>query len=282
MPRPRYLILTTGLIVIAVFGTGCTPLLFQPLREHRFDPAQAGIVYEEEWFESEDGVRLHGWFLPAPHEPHGAVLFLHGNAENISTHINSVWWLPQAGYDVLLFDYRGYGKSEGQATLAGLHLDAQAALRRLLAREAERTDRIAVFGQSLGAAIAVSMLARAPESRRVRALAVEGIFPEYRAIARDKMAGFWLTAPFNRLLAYTFDNRFKPGEDITRLPRLPLLVIAGTHDPIVPAVYGRRFHAMAPQPKTYWEIPHIPHIGAFLAPARRARFVRWLEEAMAE
>ena len=78
---------------------GCTGLVFQPMRQLVLTPDQIGLDYREVAFETEDGVRLHGWFLPAASARRGSVLFLHGNAENISTHIASVAWMPAAGFD---------------------------------------------------------------------------------------------------------------------------------------------------------------------------------------
>ena len=83
-------------------------------------PARIGLAYQDVYLPTPDGVRLHGWYLPAQGEARGTLLFLHGNAENISTHIASVYWLPAQHYNVLLIDYRGYGESTGTPTLPGL------------------------------------------------------------------------------------------------------------------------------------------------------------------
>ncbi len=174
---------------------GCTGVIFQPMHQLVLTPDQIGLDYEEVEFEAADGVPLHGWFLPAQAPRRGSILFLHGNAQNISTHIASVAWLPAQGFDVLLFDYRGYGESEGSPSLAGLHLDFEAALQALLARPEIERDRVIVFGQSLGGSLAITALAASPLRHQVRALIVEGAFTSYRALAREKLADFWLTWP---------------------------------------------------------------------------------------
>ncbi|NIV36441.1 MAG: alpha/beta fold hydrolase, partial [Anaerolineae bacterium] len=139
----------------------CTGLFYQPDRTLYHTPAELRLAYEEVFFHAADGTRLHGWWLPAESEtPRATVLFLHGNAENISTHIASVHWLPAAGYAVFLFDYRGYGRSEGMPTPAGVALDAQAALRYLVEQRGLRDRSLVVFGQSLGGAIAIDTVAR--------------------------------------------------------------------------------------------------------------------------
>ena len=146
----------SGLVLLALGLAGCTGVVFQPMRELILTPDEIGLAYREISFTAADGVCLHGWFLPAKAPRRGSILFLHGNAQNISTHIASVAWLPADGFDVLLFDYRGYGRSEGSPSLPGLHLDFAAALEALFAHPKIDPDRVVVFGQSLGAALAIS------------------------------------------------------------------------------------------------------------------------------
>jgi fermentation-respiration switch protein FrsA (DUF1100 family) len=115
--------------LVSLLLAGCTGLIFQPLSQHLLTPDRLGLAYRDIRFTAADGVSLHGWFLPATAPRQGSVLFLHGNAQNISTHIASVAWLPGAGFDVFLFDYRGYGRSAGEPSLDGVHLDFSAAPR---------------------------------------------------------------------------------------------------------------------------------------------------------
>ncbi|HKJ87186.1 MAG TPA: alpha/beta fold hydrolase, partial [Gammaproteobacteria bacterium] len=102
------------LVLLIPLLAGCTSLFFYPDREMVLNPATLGLGFERVAFPSTDGVRLHGWYLPAETErTGGTVLFLHGNAENISNHLRIVDWLPERGFNVFLFDYRGYGRSQG-------------------------------------------------------------------------------------------------------------------------------------------------------------------------
>jgi len=101
-------------------------------------PDELGLAYQGVRFSADDGVELYGWFLPAKDRASGTILQLHGNAENISTHFASVAWLPAQGFNVFVFDYRGYGASEGVPTLEGAQKDIDAAMRTLLARPTSR------------------------------------------------------------------------------------------------------------------------------------------------
>ncbi len=264
-------------LLALVLGLGlaaCTSLAFHPTRDYVLTPDQIGLAYRDVAFQAADGVRLHGWFLPARGPRIGSVLFVHGNAENISTHIGAVAWLPAAGFDVLLFDYRGYGSSEGEPSLAGLQLDFEAALATLLDMPEADSDHVVVFGQSLGGALAITALAASPDRERVRALVVEGAFTSYRDLAREKLAGFWPTWPLQWPLGLTIDDQYRPIDAIGTLAPMPILVIQGEADRVVPAHHGQALFAAAGEPKTLWLLPETGHIQALAraleprAPAR--------------
>jgi fermentation-respiration switch protein FrsA (DUF1100 family) len=267
----RLVVLMLGLALPA-----CTSLVFHPTREHVLTPDQIGLAYRDVEFQAADGVRLHGWFLPARAPRIGSVLFAHGNAQNVSSHIGSVAWLPAAGFDVLLFDYRGYGSSEGEASLAGLQLDFEAALDAMLGTIETDRDHIVVFGQSLGGALAITALADSPNRGRVRALVVEGAFTSYRDLAREKLAGFWLSWPLQWPLAFAIDDQYRPIEAIGTLAPMPVLVIQGETDVVVPAHHGEALFDAAGVPKTLWLLPETGHIQALALPEIRARLLDYL------
>jgi uncharacterized protein len=275
----RALPILTGL---ALALGGCTGLIFQPMRELVLTPDQIGLDYQEVDFAAADGVRLHGWYLPASAPRRGSILFLHGNAQNISTHIASVAWLPAQGFDVLLFDYRGYGRSGSSPSLPGLHLDFEAALETLLARPGTDPDRVVVFGQSLGGSLAITALAASPRREQVQALIVEGAFTSYRALAREKLAGLWLSWPFQVPLGLTIDDRYRPVDVIGELAPLPLLIVHGEDDQVVPREHATALYEAARPPKTLWLVPGAGHIAAFAAPANRNELVDYLTRTLPE
>jgi fermentation-respiration switch protein FrsA (DUF1100 family) len=259
---------------------GCTSVFFQPMHGHVATPEVIGLAYEDVYFESADGVRLHGWFIPAPGAAAGTVFFLHGNAENISTHIGSVYWLPKQGFNVFLPDYRGYGLSQGTPTMPGVMSDIEAAFVTLLARPDVDPQRIVVFGQSLGGSLAISYVARSPQRDHIRALAVESAFSDFQGIAQEKLASFWLTWPFQWLPAFTIDNSYSPLLAIDRVAPIPLLLIYDERDIIVPPQHGRDLYERAREPKALWTVPEAGHIEAMRAPENRARFVAWMRKLL--
>lgn len=271
----RYLILLT-----LVTLTGCTHLVFQPMRQHVLDPAQIKLKAEDQWIKTSDGITLHGWWLPHQGKEQGTILLLHGNAENISTHIGSVWWLPQYGYNVLLFDYRGYGRSEGEPSLAGIHLDMASALESLFKRQDIDTHSIVVLGQSMGGATAITGLAESPYRDQVRGLVVEGTFTSYRRLTRELLDRSWLTWLFQWPLSFTIDDSYRPIDSIRKLDSIPVLIIHSRDDEVIPFHHGEELYAAATGRKTLWALDHVRHIAAFTEEANRQRLLVYLKEIL--
>ena len=268
------------IVLLAAALAGCNGVFFYPDRAERLSPDQLGLKYENVYFSAHDGTRLHAWFLPAQGKPRGTILFLHGNAENISTHIMSVHWLPARGFNVFLLDYRGYGASQGEPTDAGVQQDVDAAMRTLLARPDVDPDHIVVFGQSLGGSIAIYNVAHSPYRAHIRGLAVESAFASYRGIACEKLADFWLTWPLQYPLSWLISDKYSPAAAVAQISPIPLLIIHGDDDPIVPVANGERLFALAREPKQLWIVPKDGHIEAFRHPGYRDRFVIWLKQVL--
>ena len=276
-PTPRAISVLP--LLIALLTAGCTHLFFHPIKPHVLDPNQLGLPVQDIYITTADGMRLHGWRLDAKPPVKGTILFFHGNAENISTHIGNVWWLPEYGFNLVLVDYRGYGRSDGAPTLDNVHNDAAAALAHVFNMENVDPEKIAVFGQSLGGAVAITTLAHSPYGQQVRALVLEGTFADYRQITREKLGGFWLTWPLQIPLSYTVSNRYRPMDDISRIDT-PILIIHGQADTIIPPHHAEQLFAAARQPKQLWQVPETGHIQVFAQEEHRQRLADYLEQVM--
>lgn len=265
---------------LSVALTGCTSLFFQPQNKEYLTPNEIGLPYQDVYFPGEKGQMLHAWWLPAKGSAAGTVLFLHGNAENISTHIASVYWLPAQHYNVLLLDYRGYGASQGEPSVAGALDDINRAMQHLLQRSDVDPERIVVLGQSLGGALAIYYVAHSPYRHNIKALIVESSFSSYRHIAREKLASLWLSWPLQWPLSFTIDDTFSPLYVIDQISPIPLLLIHGDKDLVVPLHHGQELFGAARQPKEFWLIPEGGHIEAFRRKANQEKLVLYLQKVL--
>ena len=267
-------------LLAALVASGCTGAFFHPDRTLVQSPDRVGVRYEPVTLRAADGVELVAWFMPATGKTHATVLFLHGNAENISTHFMNVAWMPAEGFNVLALDYRGYGGSAGTPSLPGMQLDIDAALAALLARPDVDARHIVLFGQSLGGALAIHYGARGAHRGAVRAVVAESAFADYRTIASEKLAASVLTWPFQWLPALVVDNDYSPLASIGAVSPLPLLLIHGEADAIVPPHHAQRLYETARQPKELWLLPGVGHIQSMRDAALRRRVADYVRRVV--
>ena len=265
------------LLLVSFCMVGCTHVFFQPHSVLVETPARFGLEYQPLDITTEDGKVLFAWFFPARGEARSTVLYLHGNAENISTHFANVAWLPAAGFNVLALDYRGYGASEGKPSLPGVQLDIDAAMRTLLAREDVDPERIIIFGQSLGAALAIHYAAHSAHRQSIRAVVADSPFADYRRIAREKLAAFFLTWPFQWMATAAVNNDYSPEASVRLLSPIPLLLIHGERDLTVPPHHSQRLYDRAAQPKDLWVVPDSGHIQSMMIRSVRDKLAVFLE-----
>jgi uncharacterized protein len=273
--RLRHRSWRVALLALAAVLCGCTSLFLQPDHQTYFGGRGPGTPTEDVWLATPDGLRLHAQWLPTRTAPRATILFLHGNAENLSSHISAVAWLPAQGYAVLALDYRGYGRSEGSASVDRLHDDAMLALRWLIARDGDAGGSVIVYGQSLGAAVAINLVARADAATRSRigAVIADSGFAGYRGIAREKLAEAWLTWPLQWPLSLLVSDAWSPLPVVDRISPIPLLLIHGERDAVVPLHHAEQLYKRACEPKTLWRVPGGQHIDAVRRADLRARLL---------
>jgi fermentation-respiration switch protein FrsA (DUF1100 family) len=221
-------------------------LLYFPSRALHTTPAAIGLAHRDLAFDTEDGERLHGWWVPAPGGPaRGHLLHFHGNAGNIADRVPELTLLAALGLDVLLFDYRGYGRSSGRPSEAGTYRDARAARAALLAQDGVRPERIFYVGESLGGAVAVSLALEAPPG----GLVLRSTFTSVRAMGRRH---------YPLVPSVAVPDAYPTLERIAGL-RCPLLVVHGMADEIVPLSHAQALVAAAPEPKRLVAVPGVGH-----------------------
>jgi len=266
-------------------STGCASRLFYfPDARVYQRPTAEGYAYEEVSFASRDGTRLTGWLVWAPGEARGTVVHFHGNAQNMTAHYSFVDWLPRAGFNLFVFDYRGYGVSEGEPARLGVYEDSLAAIRYVQQRSDIDTNRIVLLGQSLGGANALAAVGRG-DVTAVRAIAAEASFYSYRSIVRDKIGQMPVAGWFKWPLSFlVIGNRYSPGPVVDRIAPIPVVFIHGTADRVIPFHHSEKLHEEAREPKALWPVPGGGHTEAFLrfGSEFRPRLIRFYEEALGE
>jgi fermentation-respiration switch protein FrsA (DUF1100 family) len=233
--------------------------IFFPERELGRLPSDVGLPYEDVGFPAADGVRLHGWWIPGTRRE--TVIWFHGNAGNIGDRVGDLGLLQESvGTNVLLFDYRGYGRSDGRPSESGLYADARGALAYVRSREDVERSRIVFFGRSLGSAVAVELATR----RSPWGLILESPFTSVRDMARAVLPG-----PLASLVPAQFDTLDRIGR-----VRCPTLFLHGDRDEVVPYEQGLRLHAGAPAPKTFHAVVGAGHNDTFVV-GGRSYFACW-------
>ncbi len=231
-----------------------------------WDPSPYGVQAEDVWFSRGDGPELHGWWIPCK-RARGTILYCHGNSGNITNRIGVYRYMQRLKVNVLAFDYRGYGRSEGKPSEDGLYEDARTAHDYLTDTIDEDARRIVAFGHSLGGAVAIDLACQRP----LAGLIAQSTFTSAREMARVRFP----TVPMH----WVASNHFRSLEKITTLEGLPKLVIHGTGDETIPYELGERLFDAAAGPKEWYSVPRAGHndvyrFGGFRYLWKVSRFVR--------
>src|SRR3989337_2741413 len=271
-----FLLLTLHLSLFTVFYD-CSSVFFYPQKELIDNPYLKQVSYEDIFFITSDAVKLHGWHIKAKGKSQGIIVQLHGNAENISTHVNSVLWLASEGYDIFTFDYRGYGRSEGGPSLDGVPRDSRGAFKTVLKLPDINKERIFILGQSLGGAIAVYTVAASPYKNQIKAVIIDSAFSSYRGIAREKLSQFILTWPLQYPLSFLINDYYSPVKWIKQVSPIPILILHGKQDSIVPFHHGDILYREASSPKDIWITETEGHIQSLVEKEQRDKLIKYLE-----
>ena len=228
--------------------------VYYPERVLSVDPGNIGLYFESVSFETMDRVKLSGWFVPSE-SARGVILFCHGNAGNISHRLESIQIFHRLGLDVFIFDYRGYGQSEGKPTEDGTYKDAEAAWRYLIEEHQAHPKEVIIFGRSLGGAVAAWLA----QHHTPGALILESTFTSFPNIAST----LYPYLPVKLLLRYKYNT----AEYLDRA-NCPVLIVHSRDDEIMPFSQGERLFELAKEPKEFLEITGT-HNDGFITSGKR-------------
>ena len=227
---------------------------YYPNRTLYVDPDRTGLPYEIVHYPSANGRTLYGVYFPAVGQSKGVIVHFHGNYGNISNHFPLALFLVRQGFDVLAFDYEGYGASEGHPTPQHLLDDGIASVRYAQARD--HTLKVGIFGQSLGGSTAIGVAAREP---LVKAAVIESAFSGHRAMSRvvlKRSVWLWPLVPF---APFFLSTRYDAIDVVDNIAPRPILFIHGDADKIVPVAMSQNLYAAAKDPKELWIVPGAGH-----------------------
>jgi len=251
--RAMFLLATLILLILAgilFYSQLENRLIFYPDRGLDDSPSNWNLLYRDILLKTKDGEKLHCWFFPLTGE-RPVLLFYHGNAGNISHRIENVEHFVNRGVSVFLLSYRGYGKSTGRPSEKGIYVDGLAAYDYLTKTEGIPPARIALFGRSLGGAVAIEVAMQ----RAVRCIVVESTFTSLKDMSKT-IFPWALFSPF-------IPNHYDNGTKIATLS-VPKLIVHGKNDEIVPFWIGEKLFTLAKDEKKFLAIEGAGHNDTYI------------------
>jgi len=273
IPPARTMAWRVPLLLAGILGTSMLLgleryVIYLPERTIEMTPQSEGLAFQDIWFPASDGLKLHGWLVPAP-DARVTLVWFHGNAGNIGHRVDNIKQLHRYLHrplipNIFIFDYRGYGKSEGgfsDLSEEATYRDAEGALAYLRQRQDLAPTKVVYFGRSLGAAIAVEAARKQPPA----GLILETPFTSIRDMAK-------VALPFLPVWGLV-RTRYNSLEKIPEV-RVPLLILHGDRDDVVPYEQGRRLFEAANEPKTLYTIRGARHNDTYIV-GDRPYFAAW-------
>lgn len=265
---PSLFVLLVLLVAGAYWGAGV--ILHPPaMSQMLIFPEQFGLAYERIVFKTRDGLTLRGWFLPSASGEERTLLMCHGWGDNKGELLKMTHYLNSgAGFNLVYFDHRSHGESEGEFTTVGSleTIDFAAVMDWLRVEKPGQLARLGVFGFSMGAAVAAVAASAHPE---VKAVVLESPFTDYKRIVGQWAWNRFLVPYFPVIMLTLLMLRLRVGRDevddyspirfIDRIAPRPLLVIGGAEDPLMRAADVRALYARAKEPKELWIVPGAAH-----------------------
>lgn len=256
----RYCLLVTVLLLSA-----CSSFLFVPVKPFPVTPDAAGLLYEDIFLDTPDGLKLHGWKIYGDEnwleegkleqsrpgqKSAGSILFFHGNGDNVSTQLPNTFWLAKEGFDLYVFDYREYGLSQGEVSLDAT-LDDMELMIAYVASQLAEDEKLIIMGHSLGGAMAIYSVAHTAYREKIEALITLEAFSDYHHVTQDALSNHWLTWLFQWPLSFTVSNAYSPVDSIGLISPIPVCIIHSTNDEMIGMYHADRLYAAAKEPKTF-------------------------------
>ncbi|MES3037180.1 MAG: alpha/beta hydrolase [Bdellovibrionota bacterium] len=267
------------LIIIVGLASGCSSILYYPVKGHQFyKPSQFGLKEEDVWLTVSKNKKLHGWWIESTVKPSkGTFIFFHGNAENLTSHFANLSWLPAKGYSYFIFDYPGYGLSEGKPTPEA-NVEAGMAAMEWLSQKVDKKP-IYVYGQSMGGIVALRSVYERKEVVPIKAVIIDASFMSFHKIGRHKLSLNWPTWIFQPLVYVLLSDKWA-AKHVDEISPIPMLIMHGQADQVVEPRFGEELYEAAKEPKEIWRIPNGKHGDTFWNHNKQyqAKLLDWLSK----
>lgn len=266
--------------LILVFLVSCSGLFYHPDRYKYVEPKKIGLDYEDVFFKSDDGSKIHGWhFKTNEKKKKGIILFSHGNAQNISAHFIALAWIVKHGYDLFVFDYQGYGLSEGGPSQKNTVSDMLGALNYTHGLVKKDKDlKFITYGQSLGGVVLLRALEDFKHKNDIDLVVLDSTFDSYKDMGFSVATSNWFTFLISPLAYLLVSDEYMPTKIFKE--DLNFLVIHGDKDQIVDKKFGKKiFNKLKSNRKSLWVVEQGRHIDIFNSHQGKYRdmFVDFLE-----
>lgn len=276
LKHKKKIILLSVMATLCLLISSCAPKYFYypDQVDYTHTPKKYRQAYEKITFNSKDGTQLEGWFIPTtlhknPKDAIGTVIHFHGNAGNLTAHYPLISWLPEQGFNVFTFDYRGFGNSQGEPNFKGVFEDANAAINLVRANPKIDPSKLLVLSQSLGGNNAISALGSG-NNQGIRAIVVDSTFYSYSAIANDKLWG----------VGALLNNQYAASRYVDKIAPIPILFLHGLDDEVIPYNHAEKLYAKANDPKKLILIPGKTHISALLDQTYQEEVTQFFKTAL--
>lgn len=271
------------LLLLATLSSGCSSLLYYPTRALYINASKLPVSPTEVAFheDSSRDEKLVAWHFSAKEDNRAILLVFHGNAQNISSHFQTMYWAVTEGLDLFIFDYPGYGGSLGSPNPENTVDAGKKAL--AYVQKTWPKKKVIVVGQSLGGAIALRTLIETENKTSVCAAIIDSSFDSYQKVAQEILSETWWTWPLQWLPYLLLSDRHAPYGQINRISPIPLLVLHRQQDPVVPPVMSRRIFSQAAEPKKLLPLPGKGHVNSFTSTDRvetRREFLNFVQSCM--
>lgn len=276
------------IVLVSLCLAGCSSFLYYPTRYKYVDvdllkhkPEE--LVYHDDPSKNE---KLVGWYFKAPQKkisdkPKALIILFHGNAQNISAHFTSLFWILDEGYDYFIFDYPGYGASYGDPNPKNTKESGELAIE--FVRKKWPEIPLIIFGQSLGGAVSLRSVMDMKDRSRICAHVVESTFNSYKKVGQEALASSWLTWILQPLAHVVLSDEYAPKGRISEISPIPLMVIHRKKDSVVPSYLGERIYEEAQEPKKLLLLEgegHIDALNGFDRVPNRKIFLSFLDKSI--